>query len=274
VLKSIPQILRERLQLPVGFSIADLVASIRTLPVKIDDFEVLDKVPSNELSSLTRMAMRQNGEPFLKWWHYFDIYSRELDSLVSHPEKSGLRRPLRVLEIGVWRGGSLGLWREYFGSDAVIYGVDIDPNSSLYNGTHAQVRIGSQTDCAFMNSVIDEMSGVDVVIDDGSHNSRDVIETLRCLWPRLTFGGLYFIEDLHTSYWPAWGGGLHRRTSSIEKLKSLVDVLHQPYFERQADPFKLGITQQELFSVSFFDSVTVLSKRDNLEPRPFRGGRK
>jgi cephalosporin hydroxylase len=116
-----------------------------------------------------------------------------------------LARPLRILEMGVWRGGSLDLWRQYFGPDAIIYGIDIDEVITTLGIDSAEVRVGSQTDEIFLLSVIEEMGGLDIVIDDGSHQSKDVLASLRILFPRLAEGGTYVIEDLHTSYWPAWG---------------------------------------------------------------------
>jgi hypothetical protein len=266
--------IRQRYQLPMKFTPADVRASLRTQPIHIEEFTRASESPLSSSSTLLDMATQREGQPFLKWWHYFEAYSKELDAIaLASRQRDGLEvEPLRILEIGVWRGGSLGLWREYFGSQAVIFGVDIDPDSAQFDGLHGQIRIGSQADSTFLHSVIDEMGGVDIVIDDGSHISRDVVSTLRCLWPRLNEGGLYFIEDLHTSYWPAWGGGLRRKDSSIEALKSLIDVLHQPYYKGEADVYDLGISRDELSSISFYDSVAVLTKRSSPMPRPFRGG--
>lgn len=263
---------RAKHQLPEGFSLADLRASRRTLPVRIESFEVARECPLDPQPALAQLASARIGQPFLKWWQYFDAYDRELGALAEASRAGTLATPLRVLEIGVWRGGSLGLWREYFGPEAVIFGIDIDPESATFGVSDGEIRIGSQVDTYFTSSVIDEMGGVDVVIDDGSHESAHVIATLRDLWPRLADGGLYLIEDLHTSYWPAWGGGLRRPSSSIEALKRLIDVLHQPYFEAPADPKGLGIGRDELASVTFYDSVAVLRKRRMPPPRPFRGG--
>jgi hypothetical protein len=164
------------------------------------------------------------------------------------------------------------MWRDYFGPEAIIFGVDIDPESAQQGVTEGHIRIGSQTDESFMRSVIGEMGGIDIVIDDGSHRSEDVIQTLRATWPILADGGLYFIEDLHTSYWPAWGGGFLRRTSSVEALKTLIDTLHQPYFQSEADTRNLGIHRDSLESVTFYDSLAVLRKGTCGPPLPFRGG--
>lgn len=262
---------RDRYQLPEGFTLADLRASLRTKPTRGERFEVSSLPVREPVPFLAEQAMSREGEPFIKWWHYFDVYDRELGDLAAASRTGSLGEPIRILEIGVWRGGSLGLWRDYFGPSAVIMGIDIDPESARFDGIDASIRIGSQADTAFLASVVQEMGGLDVVIDDGSHQCSHVIETLRALWPLLSDDGVYCIEDLHTSYWPAWGGGLRRPSSSIEALKALIDELHQPYFEKPSGA-NLGITRDTLEGVAFYDSVAVLRKRSCPPPRPFRGG--
>lgn len=263
---------REANQLPDGYGLADLRASRRTRPVRVESFTVEPECPLDPVPHLAEIAMARTGNPFLKWWSYFESYETELANLAHESRQGRLEQPLRILEIGVWRGGSLGMWRDYFGPDAVIYGVDIDPESATQGVTDGLIRIGSQTDASFMRDVVDEMGGIDIVIDDGSHVSHDVIQTLRNTWPLLADGGRYFIEDLHTSYWPAWGGGFLRDDSSIEALKTLIDTLHQPYFESRADSRHLGINRDTLKSVTFYDSVAVLHKGRCAPPTPFRGG--
>lgn len=231
-----------------------------------------DLVSSSDPASLRSVASRHTGTRFVKWVHYFDVYDRCISDFVAERTRRGLTEPLRMLEIGVWRGGSLELWREFLGDEAVIFGVDIDPDSANLSGDIAEVRIGSQTDEAFMRGVLQDMGGVDVIVDDGSHRSQDVLKTLRFLYPALAFPGLYIIEDLHTSYWADWGGGFKSKRSSLEQLKSLVDVLHSPYTDAHVDQFGLGLTHSCLKGVHFYDSMIVLEKDAVAEPTPYRGG--
>lgn len=93
---------------------------------------------------------------------------------------------------------------------AVIFGIDIDEACRQYDGIHGQVRIGSQDDPAFLEKVISEMGGIDIVLDDGSHTMRHVRRTLEIAFPKVSPGGVYMIEDLHTAYWPKYGGGAWR----------------------------------------------------------------
>jgi len=169
---------RDRNQLPEGFTLADVRASRSTRPVRIEGFSVQRDSPLEPTPYLAELAVQESGQPFLKWWQYFEAYDQELGSLATASRAGQRPEPVRILEIGVWRGGSLGLWRRYFGPKAVIFGVDVDPASATFGVTEGQIRIGSQVDTSFLNGVIDEMGGVDVIIDDGSHLSAHVIATL------------------------------------------------------------------------------------------------
>ena len=133
------------------------------------------------------------------------------------------------------------------------------------------MRIGSQIDSKFLASVVEEMGGIDVVIDDGSHISQHVIKSFEILYPMLNPGGLYFIEDLHTSYWPNYGGGLRRKNSSIEYLKHLVDYLNSEYFQKNVRLIESEkIARPE--NVEFADSLVLVKNGKETHPELFFGG--
>jgi 23S rRNA U2552 (ribose-2'-O)-methylase RlmE/FtsJ len=271
--RDIAYLVREKLHIPQDLRLADVPATLRTKPVSPSAVKDVSTETPDLMPLLAQMAVDAgDGRPFVKWWHYFGAYEDQFAELAQRSREGALDRPLRILEMGVWRGGSLDLWRQYFGPEAVIFGIDID-EVILSLGIHsAEVRVGSQTDETFLRAVVEEMGGVDVVIDDGSHQSKDVIASLRILFPLLSDSGTYVIEDLHTSYWPTWGGGFRRRGSSIEALKELIDTLHQPYYARSGRRNSVGIERDSLRSIQFYDSVAVLRKRACPEPQPFRGG--
>lgn len=224
-------------------------------------------------SKLAQLALAPSAYRLLKWEKYFDFYSSFLDSIaVASRSSSAGKKPIRLLEIGVFDGGSLALWRKYFGPNAVIFGIDIDPRCEAINGVDAQVRIGSQTDPEFLNRVIAEMGGLDIVVDDGSHNSRDVVATFTHLFPALSSPGHYFVEDLHTSYWPRFGGGLRRASSSIEFFKKLVDEMNSFYFNAtvsRAISKHPEISSSTIGRVTFSDSLVAVSKEIVSLPRKF-----
>ena len=190
-----------------------------------------------------------------KWHHYLPIYDRYFA-----PWRN---RPLRFLEIGVSKGGSLSMWRRYFGDHAIIFGVDIDESCAAYNGIAGQVRIGSQADAGFLNDVVAEMGGVDVVLDDGSHVMEHIKASLDVLLPQVSDGGLYMIEDLHTAYWPSWGGGVHAQDNFYNQIRAMIDDMHHWYHQNGQTHPQLA---QHFTSIHIHDSICVLEK--NTPQRP------
>ncbi len=102
-----------------------------------------------------------------------------------------------LLEIGIWHGDSLRMWKEY-NPDLNIFAIDIDPNIFKYvNVNDFNIYIGDQSDKEFLNSVVLKSGSLDFIIDDGSHNHQDIVTSFKFLFPKLKIGGYYFIEDLH-----------------------------------------------------------------------------
>lgn len=184
-----------------------------------------------------------------KWHHYIPIYDRYF--------KQFRNRKVRFLEIGVSKGGSLEMWRRYFGPEAIIFGIDIDAGCKVHDGRFAKVRIGSQSDEAFLRSVVEEMGGVDVVLDDGSHNMRDVISTLRTLFPLLDWSGIYLIEDLHTAYWKKYGGGYASPSNFFNVVRDVIDDMHRWYHGRPMTEHAVG---EHCVALHVHDSIVVIEK--------------
>lgn len=200
-------------------------------------------------SPLEEMFSVKEGRPVTKWPHYLRFYER---IFAIHRGQ-----PVRMLEIGVQRGGSLELWRRYLGARAIIYGIDIDPECAQRVDPPNQVRIGSQDDPEFLLSVVREMGGgIDIVLDDGSHVASHQRTSFRTLWPRLSHGGVYVIEDLHSSYWPEWEGGYRAPGSAIELVKDLIDDMHGWYHAE--DP--RHVSREELGQISIADSIVAIHK--------------
>lgn len=162
-----------------------------------------------------------DGSIVHKWHHYIPIYDRYFSK---YRDKN-----IRFLEIGVSQGGSLKMWRKYFGEHAIIYGVDINPDCLKFDGIDAKVRIGSQTDKQFLESVIREMGGIDVILDDGSHQMRHISKSFSFLFQKLNDGGLYMIEDLHTAYWRSFGGGYRSKSNFFNFISEIIDDMHRWY---------------------------------------------
>tara|TARA_B100002003_G_scaffold251011_1_gene292608 strand:+ start:1498 stop:2310 length:813 start_codon:yes stop_codon:yes gene_type:complete len=212
---------------------------------------------------LGRYFWENEGRVIDKWLHYFERYERHFAPYRGRPG-------LRFLEIGVQNGGSQAMWREYFGPEAVIYGIDIDPRCAELDGEMGQVRIGSQDDPAFLRKVVEEMGGIDVVLDDGSHRSDHIRTSFRTLFPLMADGGSYMIEDLHSVYWPQWKGGYRTRRNFMSDIADLIDDMHEPYhLKGRLNPS----CSEDLAGVHVYDSIAVLEKKAHAAPRRTSRGR-
>ena len=190
-----------------------------------------------------------------KWHHYIPLYDRYLETYRN--------QPIKFLEIGVAGGGSLHMWRRYFGEDAAIYGIDIDPACEQFNNLDGQVRIGSQIDKTFLSDVIDEMGGVDVVLDDGSHHMHDIKSSFDYLYPMLNVGGIYIIEDLHTSYWRRYGGGYGVKNNFFNFVRDSIDDLHRWY---HGNAIKNSAIAEHCSGIHIHDSMVVFEKNTVYKP--------
>jgi cephalosporin hydroxylase len=204
---------------------------------------------------LAKIYSEIKGVKVHKWHHYIPVYERFFG-----PWRN---RPLRFLEIGVSHGGSLAMWRQYFGPDAIIFGIDINPDCAQYDGKHGQVRIGSQADPDFLKAVVSEMGGVDVILDDGSHRMEHIKASLETLFPLLSMGGTYMIEDLHTAYWKRFGGGLKAPENFFNFIRTAVDDLHHWY---HAQPIAHPGVTPFLTGLHIHDSIVVLDKSQVYQP--------
>jgi hypothetical protein len=155
------------------------------------------------------------------------------------------------------------MWRKYFGEEAIIYGIDINPYCAQFDGLDGQVRIGSQGDEDFLKSVITEMGGVDIILDDGSHNMDLIKKSILTLFPYLNGSGLYMIEDLHTAYWPAYGGGVDEQNNFFNFIRDVTDEIHLWYHDK---PIEFPQVSETCRSIHTYDSIVVFEKGQLFEP--------
>lgn len=121
-------------------------------------------------------------------------YAVKYESYFNHIKNDDLK----ILEIGVLLGNSLKMWEEFF-PNAEIYAIDLDPQCEKYETKRTTVLIGDQSDLNFLESVCKEVT-FDIIIDDGSHIPKHQIASFEYLFKKLKPGGIYVIEDIHTSY--------------------------------------------------------------------------
>ncbi len=199
----------------------------------------------------------KGGSPLDKWIHYFPIYERHLSRFRD--------RPCRVLEIGVYRGGGLKMLSNYLGPQAYVVGVDNDPAARVAAGRSHVVELGDQADAAFLREVAEKHGPFDVVLDDGGHTMRQQVISVETLFPLLTEGGTYIVEDTHTSYRPEFADQAPSEPTFIEWAKSRIDDLHAFHFSTSLELSEPWQTDVEAMHV--YDSVVILDKKRR--PAPF-----
>jgi cephalosporin hydroxylase len=187
-----------------------------------------------------------------KHFSYFHVYERHLARFRDHS-------PV-VLEIGIDEGTSLAMWREYFGPNARIYGIDIVDCSKI-NDSVIKTFKGDQSNTAFLYEVLEEIGPPDIVIDDGSHVQTHVRTSFEYLYPRMTRSGIYIVEDLHVVY-PAYKDHpmgpfcADPKDSFMLYTKDRLDDLNTAFIDRsRASEFALTT-----LSIHAYESVVVFER--------------
>ena len=146
-----------------------------------------------------------------------DIMFRIYDTMIPHffPNRDEVKT---VLEIGVWQGQALKVYRDYF-PNATVYGMDIMGSCRSFEAERIRIFIGDQANPDDLSKIVQQAHSFDLVIDDGGHQARQQVTSLFELLPHVRNGGLYVIEDIGTSFWPQYVG---RHRPTISWLQELV----------------------------------------------------
>lgn len=201
---------------------------------------------SNDINDkLSIQAIYQRGEYLsLKVDAYFQVYELLFRPFVG--------KPLTFVEIGVLNGGSLFMWREYFGAGARIIGVDLNPAAKKWEQHGFEIHIGSQSDPYFWRQFYAEVGPVDVILDDGGHTNTQQIVTTVSAFDHVRDGGLILVEDTHTSYFADFGNP--SRYSFVSFAKHVADAVNTRFPRVRVAPSRYGTS---VYSVQFFQSMVV-----------------
>jgi hypothetical protein len=131
---------------------------------------------------------RTTGPGVWKWRHYFEIYDKHFNKFRG--------KNVRVLEIGIYSGGSLEMWADYFGPQSQIFGMDIEESCRVYEKGNVKIFIGDQSDSEFWRKLRSTTEPFDIVIDDGGHLPHQQQVTLEGVLGHLNPGGVYLCEDI------------------------------------------------------------------------------
>lgn len=222
----------------------------------------------NKNSRLHNIFKNHNNYVSVKWEQYLSIYERIFKPFIDKG------RPVDILEIGILNGGFLEILEKFFPKNSKIIGFDINEKcASLKYSKNIKVCIGNATKKDFVEKNL-KNSEFDIIIDDASHMCKDVINTFNLTFDKLKPGGIYIVEDCHTSYWYDYKGGYKKKESIIEYFKDLVDSLNFYYINpkiTESKKFKkIKEYKSSIASISFYDSVIVIEKYAKPRKTPFR----
>ncbi|MBM3549860.1 MAG: hypothetical protein FJX54_23210 [Alphaproteobacteria bacterium] len=201
--------------------------------------------------------------------HGCDKYGAHFYTSVYHELLQSRReRVTSLLEIGVGGyqskylgGASLAMWAEYL-PRARIVGIDLH-EKRLDLGDRITILQGSQDDLAFLDRVVAGHGPFDVIVDDGSHVPAHIVTSFGALFPALSDGGLYVIEDTQTAYWPDFGGGPDGGPT-VSLVNDLIEGLHHQ--EMPSPSFVANEFATAIRSVRVFHNLIAVEKGANTEP--------
>ena len=221
---------------------------------------------------LERLYNEHEGFVSDKWSIYLSEYERLFTPLQ--------QAPVTLLEVGIQNGGSLQIWEKYFPAAVRLVGCDIESNCQRlsYGSDKIELVVGDINQPETQARIFAIAPRFDIVIDDGSHTSSDIIQAFCNLFPHLKQGGLFIAEDLHCSYWENYQGGLYHPRSSMAFFKALADILNIEHWGLEHSRLELlqpfGITAAlgeavlaEVHSVEFVNSMCIVTRRPAEENR-------
>lgn len=232
---------------------------------------------SNSNNILRQSDELINGKDFKDWYKKDLLYQLSLKYKPTKRRHDYLKRynyhfyPIRenvrkVLEIGVDRGESLAIWKEYF-PNAEIHGLDINPDCKIYNEDRIKIKIGDQSDTEFLEKFGNENKFFDIIIDDGSHMHDHIIKSYTSLFPYLNNGGYYVVEDVvnnyeTTNFFTRYAYGINYYPTN----KASVD---EPGYN-EINLKKGGQDIKNIVGLTFYRHLVFLKKGFNPEENPFK----
>ena len=159
---------------------------------------------------------------------------------------------IRICEIGIERGGSLTVWRDYF-PKAMIFGIDIF-DYSKYAEKRIKTFVADQSKRSQLQSFIRASGGqFDVIIDDGGHTMNQQQISLGYLFKHVKPGGYYIVEDVHTSlprYYHGFGVDKTGSNSTLTMINEFIadaEIRSKYMTAKEADYLKRNIKSCTLF---------------------------
>jgi GT2 family glycosyltransferase len=201
------------------------------------------------MKTLADFYKSHTGKVSDKW----ALYLREYDRLFA-PYRE---QTISMLEIGIQNGGSLEIWSQYFPNAQKFVGCDINPDCDklTYADPRIAVIVGDATTPETQAQVLAQSASFDLIIEDGSHTSSDIVKAFARYFPALKTGGLFVTEDLHCSYWQDHEGGIFHPYSSITFFKHLADMVNHEHWGVEKSRTELIAGFEQVFNVDFDETL-------------------
>src|SRR5690606_6533248 len=134
--------------------------------------------------TLWELYIEHDGKVSDKWSIYLEVYDKLFAPLRD--------KPIRLLEIGVQNGGSLEIWRKYFPRAEIVVGCDINPDcrNLSFDDKKIVLIVGDANSQETEHEMVACSAEYDIVIDDGSHKSSDIVRSLARYFGSLANGGI------------------------------------------------------------------------------------
>ena len=224
-----------------------------------EDGAALEGSPGAAPNPLEAWFRANTGRAVYKWPHYFGCLS---------PAPGPVPRAARS---GWWSSACPMAGRCRCGGTTSApsrrsSGVDNDLRCAGLTGDGITVVIGDQADRVFLADLRGRIGPVDVVIDDGGHSMGQQLATFGEMWPALKDGGVFIVEDVHTSYWPSCGGGYRKPGTFAEHVKDMIDRVHA--FHSHDPGFCPDEWTRSVGGIHVYDSVIVFDKQLHGDPAP------
>jgi len=181
-----------------------------------------------------------------KWESYFNVYEKIFQSYKG--------KKITFVEVGVSTGGSLQMWRKYFGENARIIGVELNPEAKKLEAEGFEIFIGNQSDPSFWKRFFEVVGKIDILLDDGGHKNIQQISTVHNSLPFINNNGLVVVEDTHASYLSEFKNPSY--FSFINYCNKIIESIHR---RCTALNKKTNIYSDKIFSVNFYESITVFN---------------
>lgn len=237
--------------------------TVRHLPATARGFRFArtlncDTKPSTVAEKKTRLEAyfdaHTTGRGLWKWRHYFPVYERFFSGFVG--------QPVRFMEIGVYSGGSVQMWRDYFGPQSQIIGVDIEPACRAYEENGIQILIGDQGDPKFWSRILPDVGPLDIVLDDGGHRPDQQITTLEAVLPYIRPGGIYLCEDIAgiDNEFTQYLAGLVPHLNTVHELPNKEAVTLDAIPVQRAHAVRTTVFQRAIAGIHWYPFVAVIER--------------